>query len=143
MKLLFDYSSLLESQCKYALQSYSGNNKADSSRIIFERICNHLAKDFLPPIGREDVAAISYSLYHIAVNAEKCTLKEKEIDLQLKSISDVTVALLKKKKTCGELIRRLIDINLNNKSVNDSCKDLNSAIEDFLKNVNTAYFKNL
>lgn len=143
MKLLFDYSSLLELQCKYAHESYSGVKKSDSSRIAFERICKHLVKDFLPPVDREDVAAISYSLYIVAVNGEICSYKDGKLNQQLSFLSDITDALINKKKTCGDLIRRLIDININYSSENECCKKLNSSIEDFLKIVNTAYFKNL
>ena len=141
MKLLFDYSSLLESQCKYALESYWGNRKSKSSYIIFERISKQLVKDFLPPIDREDVAAVSYSLYYVSVKAEVCNYKDDNLNQQIKFLSDITDELIKKKKTCGELIRRLIDINMNYKTENEYCMDLNSAIGEFLKTVTMLFIR--
>lgn len=150
MKIVYDYAKFLSRQCEIACSVFGGKASQGSSERIFTEICKQLTKDFLPPIDREDIAAISLSLLEIASKskqyAENTKAKEIMLKNQLDALHDIVSGLLNKKKTCGEDIRRLININL---ECSDKCKksvyacSLNSSISDFLKIVQMAYFKNL
>ncbi len=149
LKILFDYESLLIRQCE-TVCSVSEGKTVNSSQRIFDEICRRLTKDFLPPIDREDIAALSYSLVEIRI---KCVeyyklLKGKEPDLRIKRQLDfmpcIISGLLNKKKTCGDDIRRFIVINTENKSIADEISEqVNDSLSDFIKIAHSAFYKNL
>lgn len=147
--LIFDYAGLLERQCETALKSFSGE-KAGSSQKLFAEICKRLAKDFLPPVDREDIAALSYELLEVNIKCEKYfdSLKGRNPDQGIKKqlifLPTVTSGLLGKKKACGDDIRRLVDMNLEcGKSADSNAAELNGALANFIKTANSAFFKNL
>ncbi len=121
MKLKFDYLSALECQCDAII---SGD--ISSSRRKFTEICKNLVSDFLPPIEREDIAALSYSLYDIACSG----FREKKNVNEMKKVIN---GIFTKRKNCGEDFRRQID-NINDDS---------SAVKNFYKIALFVYFKNL
>ena len=115
-------------------------NSEENSKRIFEDICQKLEKDFLPPIEREDIAGISHLLFEMSVNSFKPNVK---LNYQMDLICDVISEIFDKKKTCGEKIRRLININSDFRPVNDSDLRANAMISDLLKKLNETYYKNL
>ncbi len=147
--LIFDYAGLLNRQCEIAVKSVSGE-KYGSSESIFSQVCKRLTKDFLPPIDREDIAALSYTLFDINIKCEEyfSSLKGKcpcaEIKKQLDFLPVITSGLLSKKKTCGDDIRRFIAMNSEcRKSADSKAASLNNAFADFIKIAHSAFFKNL
>lgn len=145
MKIIFDYGHSLARQCEIACAAFESKTASASSERIFTEISKRLTKDFLPPIEREDIASLSFSLLEITAKAKQCSCQSSEKGLlkkQLDGLSDVVQGLVNKTKTCGDNIRRLININLECSELFDNCA-LNSAISEFLKIAQTAYFKNL
>ncbi len=145
----FDYAGLLEKQCEIALKSFSGK-KVSGSEMIFSEICKRLTKDFLPPVEREDIAALSYALFDINIECEKYAFAQKsgsldnKIKKQLDFLPVIINGILKKKKTCGEDIRRFININSEcEKTADSDAAKLNAALADFIKTAYSAFFKNL
>lgn len=150
MKILFDYTRILMRQCELAFLAFDGKSGVDSSRKLFEEICKRLAKDFLPPIDREDIASLSFCLLKITIKAKeyskKTKVKNEVLKEQLSALSLISESVLSKTKTCGEDIRRLISANLMCAEAvenSDCAESLNASIAEFLKTANTAYFKNL
>lgn len=147
--LVFDYAAMLERQCEIALKSFFGE-KTGNSQKLFAEICKKLAKDFLPPVDREDIAALSYELLEVNIKCEKYfnSLKGRNpnqgIKKQLDFLPNITNGLLGKKKTCGDDIRRLVDMNLEcGKSADSNAAELNGVLANFIKTANSAFFKNL
>ncbi len=133
MRLRFDYKKAIESQCDSV--------NLQSSRKIFRDICKNLTDDFLPPIDREDIAMLSYSLLRISELSEltdKSEFKNQFIGLKI-----IVEGLFKKSKTCGDDIRRLMEINMSFNAKNNSAEVLKREFADFYKNALFAYFKNL
>ena len=142
MKINNDYLFLIQKQISCVFSDLKSGNSAEKSKRIFEDICKKLEKDFLPPIEREDIAALSHVLYELSLTAGKSIPNEK-IRHQISLISDAVRELFEKKKSCGELIRRIININSDFRAVNESDSKLNAKISEFLKKLNEAYYKNL
>lgn len=146
---LVDYADLLEKQCEFALKSILGE-KASGSEYVFSEICKRLTKDFLPPVEREDIASLSYALFDISKKCDGYALarKGRECDgiirKQIEFLPAITNGILKKKKTCGDDIRRFININSEcEKTVDGDAAKLNAALADFIKTAYSAFFKNL
>lgn len=146
---IFNYAVMLERQCEIALKSFLGESKGSSQRL-FTEVCKRLTKDFLPPVDREDIAALSYELLKVDTECRKYFnfLKGRKPDESIKKQLDflpvITNGILGKKKTCGDDIRRLIAMNLEcAQAANGNAAELNSALADFVKNANSAFFKNL
>lgn len=147
--LVFDYANLLNRQCEIASRSVYGE-KSGSSERLFSEACKRLTKDFLPPIDREDIAALSYALFDINIKCEEYfnSLKGKSPDAEIKKQLDflnvIIRGLLDKKKTCGDDIRRFIGINSESrKAAGSNAAALNDAFADFIKIAHSAFFKNL
>lgn len=147
--LSFDYADILCRQCEIISIALLGE-KTDGGEKLFSEISKRLTKDFLPPIDREDIAAISLALYDIGIKAEEYSesLKGKTPNIQIRKQADFLPSIIKgllgKKKTCGDDIRRFIEMNIESrKYCNSSAASLNNALADFIKTVNSAFFKNL
>ena len=151
MKNINFYLKAFESQCKSALKI-----NAENSNKIFNDICNRLTDDFLPPIDREDIAELSLILLNIEAlsssfdNSLSAEFSVRNLlNTQLNELYGIIEGLIKKKKTCGDEIRRLIAINnkceieLRRKSKNYNALNLNNALKEFLKCANRSFFKNL
>ncbi len=151
MKSTNFYLKSFESQCKSASDMNSEN-----SEKIFNDICNRLTDDFLPPIDREDIAELSFILLNIERSASSFNdslsvgISVKNLlNTQLNGLYGIIEGLIKKKKTCGEEIRRLIAVNnrceaeLRKKQNNENAFNLNNALKEFLKCANRSFFKNL
>ena len=145
----YDYADILCRQCEIVSKTLLGE-KTQSTEKLFSEISKRLTKDFLPPIEREDIAAISYALLCINAKAQEYSdsLKGKTPDIYIKKQTDflslIVKGLLTKKKTCGDDIRRLVDMNIQaGKLKNGYTEQLNDAIADFIKITNSTYFKNL
>lgn len=138
MTFRFDYLKLLEEQCDCVYPS------ADLKRTksVFYEICKSLNRDFLPPIEREDIAAISYALVDITSNIKVKNYPD-EIKNQFLSFKKILKCLFSKNKACEDNIRRLMEINVNFKNPDLEIMMLNEAVSDFLKTVLCAYFRNL
>lgn len=134
----FDYLKLLEEQCNCVYPQ----TDLKRSKSIFCEICRNLNRDFLPPIEREDIAAISFSLVDITSNIKGKAYPD-DINKQLISLKHLLKGLFVKSKACGDDIRRLMEINVNFKNSNLEIMLLNEALSDFLKTVLCAYFRNL
>lgn len=148
MKTVFDYEGMLIHQCNLLKSALEGKRAADSSMKIFAEICRQLTKDFLPPIEREDIAGLSYLLLEIQTKCEALSrngaAQDKNIKKQLDLIPDIIKGLLKKKKTCGEDIRRFVIINMDcRKNASAASAQINDALADFIKAAHSAFFKNL
>ncbi|MGN0547716.1 MAG: hypothetical protein ACI4I3_10320 [Acutalibacteraceae bacterium] len=146
------YLKALESQCR----SVTKQNKAENSDKVFNDICIRLTDDFLPPIDREDIAELSFILLNIenAASSFNNSLSggisvKNLLNTQLNGLFNIIEGLIKKKKTCGEEIRRLIAVNnkceieLRRKSNIENALNLNNALKEFLKCANRSFFKNL
>ncbi len=138
MSLKFDYLKSLEVQC----DNIYPNTDLRRSKSIFCEICRNLNRDFLPPIEREDIAAISYSIVDITSKVSKTEYPD-DISRQFRSLKTILKGLFTKNKTCGEDIRRLVEINVNFRSADNELKVLNEALNNCLKTVLCAYFRNL
>lgn len=134
----FDYLKALEAQCDAIIHKKDLNE----SRSAFSEICKNLVRDFLPPIEREDIAAISYALVDIAAKAENLPYPD-EIKKQIDSFKPLLNNLFSKNKACGDDIRRLVEININFKSSDSKLVLLNGSLSDFYKTVLAAYFGSL
>lgn len=145
MKIVYDYAKSLSQQCEFACSAFEGKASQGASERLFAEICKRLTKDFLPPIDREDIAALSFSLLETASRAGQMSKNSAANELlreQLTGLSSVANGLINKTKTCGDEIRRLININIECSELTE-ISSLNSAISDFLKIANSAFFKNL
>ncbi len=144
MKIVYDYAKSLARQCELACSAFDGKISQCSSERLFIEISKRLTKDFLPPIDREDIAALSFSLLEIAASAQSCQNSDSGgmLKKQLEGLSGAVNGLINKTKTCGDEIRRLININVECSQLIGT-NALNKAISDFLKIANSAYFKNL
>lgn len=138
MMFRFDYAKLLEEQCGCVYPQ----TDLKRSKSIFCEICRNLTRDFLPPVEREDIAAISFSLVDITSNIKAISYPD-EINKQLVSLKYTVRGLFEKRKTCGDDIRRHMEINLSFRSPNLEIMLLNEALSDFFKTVLCAYFRNL
>lgn len=138
MLFRYDYLKSLEAQCDYI---YPQRN-LKQVKTVFCDVCRNLNRDFLPPIDRKDIAAVSYSLVDIASKINNKDYPD-EIKKQLVSLKSIIKSMFEKSKTCGEDIRRLIEINIEFKSNDADSRILNDALSDFLKTVLCAYFGNL
>ena len=151
MKCTNVYLKAFESQCKSALKI-----NAENSNKIFNDICNRLTDDFLPPIDREDIAELSFILLNIEAsssffdNSLSAEFSVRNLlNAQLNGLYGIIEGLIRKKKTCGDEIRRLIAINnkceieLRRKSNNYNALNMNNALKEFLKCANRSFFKNL
>lgn len=152
MKSTNFYLKAFESQCKSVTQQ----NETENSEKIFNYICKRLTEDFLPPIDREDIAELSFNLLIIETadssfnNSLSGGISVKNLlNTQLNGLYGIIEGLIKKKKTCGEEIRRLIAVNnkceieIRRKSNNENALNLNNALKEFLKCANRSFFKNL
>ncbi len=147
--LVYDYADILCRQCELISKTLYGE-KSDIAVKLFSEISKRLTKDFLPPIDREDIAAVSYSLLEINIKAKEYSdgLRENAPNTDIKKQTDflpvIIRGLLGKKKTCGDDIRRFIDMNIKSRKHCDlSAARLNEALTDFIKTANSAFFKNL
>lgn len=152
MKYTFGYLEMLLKQCagiKTVFEKKEGNYSIGSE---YSEICKHLTKDFLPPIEREDIAAISYSLLEIGRRAvDYCFFGEEitpELKEQTEALPKLVSAVMEKKQACDDDIRRLVDVNFKcgnsfENSDNKYGRLLNNSLRDFLLAIQTAYFKNL
>ena len=151
MKSTNFYLKAFESQCKSALKI-----NAENSNKIFNDICNRLTDDFLPPIDREDIAELSLILLNIEASSSSFDNSlsvefsvRNLLNAQLNGLYGIIEGLIRKKKTCGDEIRRLIAINnkceieLRRKSNNYNALNMNNALKEFLKCANRSFFKNL
>lgn len=145
------YLKEFESLCKSALKI-----NAENSNKIFNDICNRLTDDFLPPIDREDIAELSFILLNIEASSSSFDNSlsvefsvRNLLNTQLNGLYGIIEGLIRKKKTCGDEIRRLIAINnkceidLRRKSNNYNALNMNNALKEFLKCANRSFFKNL
>ncbi len=148
MNIKADYCEILEKQCS-EIRNIILNRKSDfSGSVYYSEICKRLTKDFLPPIEREDIALISYSLLEIGRNALNIKTDggvfETGIKEQAEMLSETVKGLFQKNKACGDDIRRFVNINFEcGKSCSRSAEKLNYSFRDFILAVQTAYFKNL
>lgn len=151
MKSTSFYLKEFESLCKSALKI-----NAENSNKIFNDICNRLTDDFLPPIDREDIAELSFILLNIEASSSSFDNSlsvefsvRNLLNAQLNGLYGIIEGLIRKKKTCGDEIRRLIAINnkceieLRRKSNNYNALNMNNALKEFLKCANRSFFKNL
>ena len=151
MKSTNFYLKEFESLCKSALKI-----NAENSNKIFNDICNRLTDDFLPPIDREDIAELSLILLNIEASSSSFDNSlsvefsvRNLLNTQLNGLYGIIEGLIRKKKTCGDEIRRLIAINnkceieLRRKSNNYNALNMNNALKEFLKCANRSFFKNL
>lgn len=129
---------ILESQC----EAIANKKDLKEARTAFCDICKNLSCDFLPPIDREYIAVISYSLLNIASKSKDIYYPD-EIKKQIVSLKPLLNSLFAKNKTCGDEIRRLTEINFNFKSNDIKLNLLNDSFADFYKCVLSAYFGNL
>lgn len=135
--LKYDYLKLLESQCDAII-----DKDINKTKSAFSAVCRSLTRDFLPPLERADIAAISFSLLNIAIKA-KDTVYPDAIRKQMILQKGLINSLFKKKKTCGEDIRRAIEINSDFKTQNQSLLTLNASLNEFFRLLLSAYFANL
>ena len=142
MKISNDYLSLIKRQYDYIFSDLKSEDVSDKSKILFDDICKKLEKDFLPPIEREDIAAISCLLYEMGLEDKRKILNEK-LKYQIKLAAEATKELFEKKKSCGETIRRIISVNAEFRASNESELKFNSLISVLLRKLNEAYYKNL
>lgn len=147
--LVYDYADILCRQCELISKALYGE-KSDVAVKLFSEISKRLTKDFLPPIEREDIAAVSYALLEINIKAMEYSdsLRGAAPNINIKKQTDflpvIIIGLLGKKKTCGDDIRRFIDMNIESgKHCNLNAVSLNKALTDFIKTANSAFFKNL
>lgn len=131
---------------------FSGKKSESSCAMLYSKICKLLSTDFLPPIEREDIASLAYSLYEISELAKVCGDNSKnsvcteKIGEQLNSLESVSCGLLKKRNTCEEEIRRQIKINFECAELvsnNKSAENLNNSLRDFWKTAQNTFFKNI
>lgn len=136
-----EYKRLSEMQCDLIAEKLKGKNDNGRCRQCFNQICKKLSTDFLPPLNREDLSAISYSLYEICnCISEKDAIKSDRLSAQINDYKSILDGLFTKKKTCRDEIHRLIDINFNCCEGNEM---LNRKLSDLLKLTLEIYFKNL
>lgn len=135
--LKYDYLKLLESQCDAII-----DKDIKKSKSSFSAVCRSLTRDFLPPFERADIAAISFSLLDIAVKAKDVVYPD-TIRRQIVMMKELLNTFFKKKKTCGDDIRRAIEINLDFKTQNQSLSALNVSLNEFFRLLLSAYFANL
>lgn len=152
MKYSSSYNEILEKQCNEIIGIINGKNKVSSASIYYGEICKMLTKDFLPPIEREDIAAISYALLEIGRRCSeyiKINNKTSEYtEYQINRLNELTKSVIEKNKTCDDEIRRFVNINFKcgnefEKDNNQSGINLNNALRDFILAIQTAFFKNL
>ena len=118
----------------------------------YGEICKKLTKDFLPPIEREDIAAISYALLE---TGRRCTEYIKSnidindnIEYQINRLNELTKSVIEKKKTCEDEIRRFVSVNFKcgnefERIDNKTGVMLNNSLRDYILAIQTAFFKNL
>ena len=149
MKIRIDYLAYLKAQCNSIFKSLDGNYDNSECYKTFSLVCKNLSNDFLPPINREDIAAISYSL--MAINREICRISDydkKDFKRIVWLFSLAIEDVLKKKKTCEQNIRRLTEENYKllktKKQKNYISTDcLIKLIDDLIRVIINAYFKNI
>ena len=135
----FDYLKALCEQCD-AVDLQSVNLRLSLAK--FSEICKNLSHDFLPPIERSDIAALSYSLINVAQKASGVKNKI-EFQNQIQSLKKITKGIFEKNKACGESIRRLMEINIEFKSDNREKVLFNEALMNYWKTAMSSYFGNL
>lgn len=152
MKQSSVYLEILIKQCDEIKEIFNGKLKPSSASVHYGEICKRLTKDFLPPIEREDIAAISYALLE---TGRRCTEYIKSnivindnIEYQINRLNELTKSVIEKKKTCEDEIRRFVNVNFKcgnefEKDKNQSGINLNNAMRDFIIAIQTAFFKNL
>lgn len=148
MKLREDYSDILSKQSEEIRMVFDGKKSAVSGATHFSKICRFLTKDFLPPIEREDIAALSYSLYEISVNVEAFdkSIAFEKLKTQIAALKPIVCGVLKKRNACEEEIRRQIDINFECAEIvsgNKRAEKLNNSLMYFWKTAQNTFFKNL
>ncbi len=150
MKFPVDYAKLLIRQCELACSAFEEKSVSDLSQKVFREIYKHLTIDFLPPIDREDIAALSYDIFEIQTKCEtyfgknKCRILNSKIKEQLDLMPYIIKGLLEKKKTCGDDIHRFIILNTAYGKVADSSSiQINDSLAGFIKTAYSAFFKNL
>lgn len=146
------YSEILLKQCDEAKDILNGKIKPSSASVHYGEICKILTRDFLPPIEREDIAAISYALLE---TGRRCTdyiktngVINDNVEYQINRLNELTKSVIEKKKTCEDEIRRFVNVNFKcgnefEKEKNQSGINLNNSLRDFILAVQTAFFKNL
>lgn len=146
MKLRIDYLQYLKRQSDLILRLLEGESDNGECQKIFTDVCEFLSNDFLPPINREDIASLSYSLLAIGMAASDNFNNARNIETYeiIKMFPTILEALFTKKKTCERDIHRLIKQNfVYNKVLSDKSDCLNKAVTDFIGIILNAYFKNL
>lgn len=124
MKRKIDYASLLEKQCAVALLPTS-SGVADSERC-YVQMCKMLISDFLPPIAREDIAALSYAFLDLSQKALDCGTQNSAIGNELTAVIELAgkaaTACVKKEKVCSKMTADLEKAYLRcNETVNAFC----------------------
>lgn len=152
MKTNSDYLFVLIKQCDEINDIIKSKIKPSSPSVHYGEICKRLTKDFLPPIEREDIAAISYSLLEIGRRCSEFisgnnTLND-NLNYQIKLLPMLTKNVIEKKKTCEDELRRFVNVNFKcgnefEEHKNQSGILLNNSLRDFILAIQTAFFKNL
>lgn len=152
MKYGSGYLEILLKQCESVKDIFENKTNNFTGSFNYSEICKRLTKDFLPPIEREDIAAISYALLEIGRRSldfySEGGRATEEIKEQVDALPRLTADVIEKKKTYGEDIRRLVNINFKcgrffEKSGSQAGMRLNNSFRDYILAVQTAYFKNL
>lgn len=122
MKRKYDYIALLERQGAIAL-SPTKKGIAESERC-YTQMCKMLISDFLPPVAREDIAALSYAFYDIAVKYLNFgDSMRNDFDMLIRLSQRAAVSCVAKEKACrtltAELEKKYSDCS---KRVNEICE---------------------
>lgn len=105
MKRKYDYASLLKKQCD-AAASPSASGVSESERC-YSRLCKMLIADFLPPIARDDIAAISYAFLDMAIKmlalGEEEIPAKKDFTALIELSGRAAIACVQKEKACRNI----------------------------------------
>ncbi len=109
------YLEILLKQCNEITDILNGKNKLSAAGVHYGEICKRLTKDFLPPVEREDIAAISYALLETGRRCMEYVrsngVVNENIEYQINRLNELTKSVIEKKKTCEDEIRRFVNIN--------------------------------
>lgn len=152
MKQNSNYLDILIKQCDEINNIMKNKTNPSSASVHYGEICKRLTKDFLPPIEREDIAAISYSLLEIGRRCAEYVSANSSVNehltYQITRLPQLTKNVIEKKKTCEDELRRFVNINFKcgnefeNRN-NQAGIFLNNSLRDFILAIQTAFFKNL
>lgn len=131
-----DYTVLLSAMCDGVSQQLSCGRCTFKMHGIFNEICIKLRNDFLPPVEREDIAAIAFDLLCVYANAQRNGVADNFSIETMNNVKKAIEELVAKRKTCGESVRRLVE----NQTRENRGADI---LESLVKTVYIAYFRNL